>query len=228
MKALSRQNIRICAPNPKYVLPVPHRVLHWRVLLDSVLVMGLVPSLKIRHGTLSCLRLWTFFCLLSVPSAMSHALRSQRLPGMISLGPQIQNYLTICKSEYGSILSRRTDILSHKRKYLPLFLDLLLKFRQFPAKPIGKSFNSPAHGCHFRTTRRVKVGARCHFLPIGFMRFHLQRPQFLLDWRIFRWHKYGNACDKRVGGARLLIHSRAKPIVKSSQLRARRCRFHDT
>ncbi|SJL13364.1 uncharacterized protein ARMOST_16806 [Armillaria ostoyae] len=72
---------------------------------------------------------------------------SQRLPGMISLGPQIQNNLTICKSEYGSILSRRTDILSHKRKYLPFFLDLLLKFRQFPAKPILKSSGLPVYRC---------------------------------------------------------------------------------
>ncbi|KAK0429900.1 hypothetical protein EV421DRAFT_401621 [Armillaria borealis] len=38
------------------------------------------------------------FCLLSVPSGMSHAPRTQRLTGMISLGPHIQNHLTISKT----------------------------------------------------------------------------------------------------------------------------------
>ncbi len=106
--------------------------------------------------------LWQIFCLF-IPSGMiqreTHTPRSQRLPGTISLRLP---YLIICKSPCGSILSHRTDLLSHKRKRLPSFLDLLLQLRRFPAKPICKSSKCSTHGCRFRSTRRVKVRARCH------------------------------------------------------------------
>ncbi len=134
--------------------------------VGSVLVRRLVSSLKIwvRNFVLSLhhpLCLWKIFCLLSFTPGMSHALQNQRVPGMIFLGPHIQNYLTVCTSDYGSLLSRRTDLLSHKQQCLPSFLNLL-KLRRFSAKPIRKSSKCSAHRSRFRTTRRVKVQARCH------------------------------------------------------------------
>ncbi len=95
----------------------------------------------------------------------THVPRSPYCPGTISLGLPSKNFLIICKSHYGLILSHRTDLLSPKRKHLPSFLDLLLQLRRFSAKPIRKSFKCSTHGCRFHATQRIRVRAQCHLFP---------------------------------------------------------------